>query len=100
VTPARLPLRQFFGTRWNGHTSARKLFWWDMAVVGSLLNSFFGVLALILLARDAGEGVWLLLHLALIPYNLFLVISVHRHTGSRFLHRSAAITWLGCTLLI
>lgn len=40
------------------------------------------------------------LHPVLSPYNLFLVISTHRHSGSRFPNRSAAITWLGCTLLI
>lgn len=47
-----------------------------------------------------GKHARLFLHPVLIPYNPFLVIGVHRHSGSRFLHRSAAITWLGCTLLI
>jgi len=93
-------LPTYFSARWNGHRPARSLFWWDVTIVGTLVNGILGLISLILLAKGVDGSVWLALHLLLIPYNLFLVFSVHRNVGSNLIHRGGSIAWFGCTLLV
>lgn len=90
----------YFSARWNGYRSARSLFWWDLTIVGTLINGVFGLASLILLAKGGDGPVWLAVHLMLIPYNLFLVFSVLRNADSNLIHRGGSIAWFGCTLLV
>ena len=92
-------LSSYFSARWNGYRTARSLFWWDLTIVGTLINGVLGLISLILLAKGMDGFVWLALHLLLLPYNLFLVFSVHRNAGSNLIHRGGSIAWFGCTLL-
>lgn len=93
-------LSAYFSARWNGYRPARSLFWWDLTIVGSLINGVLGLISLILLANGVDGLAWLTIHLLLIPYNLFLVVSVHRNDESNLFHRGGSIAWFGCTLLV
>ncbi len=94
------PFPTYFSARWNGHRPARRLFWWDLTIVGTLINGVLALVSLILLAKGVDGFVWLAWHLVLIPYNLFLVFSVHRNPESSLIHRGGSIAWFGCTLLV
>jgi hypothetical protein len=68
------PVLGFVRTRWQGDISLRRLFWWDTLAVATLINAAVAIFAMILLARGMADGAgWFLLHLLLLPYNLFLV---------------------------
>lgn len=94
------PLLAFILPRWRGEVSLSRLFWWDILAVATLANAIVALVAMILLSKDMGDsGLWLLLHLVLLPYNLFLVLAVWRHPQSRGVLRLTVLTWLGLTLL-
>lgn len=97
---AKLSFPAFFTSRWNGRRSARRLFWWDLMIVGTLINGILGLISLFLLTKGVDGFVWLVFHLVLVPYNLFLVLSVHRNTESNLIHRGGSIAWFGFTLLV
>lgn len=92
--------RAFLGQRWQGRVSFHQLFWWDMFSVGTLVNAFFSLASLILLSQGASGGLWLALHLLVLPYNLFLVASIWRHRQASTLSRASAGVWLGATVLV
>ena len=69
-------------------------------VVATLINAFVAIFAMILLAKGMADGSgWFLLHLILLPYNLFLVVAVWRHEQSENTLRLATLGWLGLTLV-
>lgn len=97
---AESPVRVFFRSRWQGDISLQKLFWWDTLAVATLINAGVALFAIILLAKGmANNGLWLLLHLILLPYNLFLVMAVWRHEKSEYTLRLVTLGWLGVTLI-
>ncbi|HRP23407.1 MAG TPA: hypothetical protein PLF79_17380 [Thauera sp.] len=100
MSATKRSLSIYLNSRWNGQRSAPGLFWWDLTVVGTLINGVLGLASLLLLAKGVDGFVWLAFHLMLIPYNLFLVLSVHRNTESNLIHRGGSIAWLACTLLV
>jgi hypothetical protein len=94
------PVVMFVRARWQGDVSLRRLFWWDTLAVATLINTFVAILAMILLAKGMTDGSgWLLLHVILLPYNLFLVVAVWRHNQSENKVRLATLGWLGLTLV-
>lgn len=96
----RSPFLTFLQTRWRGDVSLGRLFWWDTLAVATLANATVAMLAMILLAKEMADGgLWLLLHLILLPYNLFLVMAVWRHKQSKGSWRIAMLGWLGLTLV-
>lgn len=94
------PVVSFFRSRWQGEVTLRKLFWWDTLAVGTVINAWVAVASLIFLAKGLDTSVWLVLYLAVIPYNLFLVISVWRHQQSSNLIQSVTLCWLALTLVV
>ena len=92
--------RGFFRQRWHGRVALRRLFWWDLLAVGTLLNAACAVFALILLAQGLAGGAWFALQALILPYNLFLVTTVWRHPEASTALRSFALTWLGASLLV
>lgn len=92
--------RGYFASRWNGHVSRASLFWWDMVVVGTLVNIVAGLLSLILLVEGVHGGVWAALHLLLVPYNLFLLVAVWRRSVDAAVLRALAVCWFGVMLLV
>jgi hypothetical protein len=90
----------FFQARWHGQISHRRLFYWDMLGVATLINAMVGLISLILLAKGWNGSIWLLLHAVLLPYNAFLLASVWRHRGASNLFRLVGAGWFGMTLMI
>lgn len=97
---AATPGGGFFAPRWRGQVALRRLFWWDLLAVGTLLNAGFAVFALILLTQGLAGGAWFALQALILPYNLFLVATVWRHPQTSTAARSVALTWLGACLLV
>lgn len=90
----------YFASRWNGHVPPGTLFWWDMVIVGTLVNMVAGLVSLILLAKGVHGGIWAAFHLLLVPYNLFLLVTVWRTAADRAVLRALAVCWFGFTLLV
>ena len=68
----------FFTSRWHGETNLQVLLWRDMLVFGTLINLLAGFAALILLTQNVAP-IWALsVHLAPVPYNIFLLLSMWR----------------------
>lgn len=68
----------FFARRWQGRIALPVLLWRDMLGVGTLINVLASFLALAIIAQD-GPAAWaLVVHLAPVPYNLFLVLCLQR----------------------
>jgi hypothetical protein len=89
----------YFRERWSGQISFRQLFWWDMLGVATLLNASVALFSLILLTQGVTGGVWLALHMIVLPYNVFLVMSVWRHVHATPMARWVSMIWLGASLL-
>lgn len=94
------PAIAFFQQRWRGAVSRHRLFWWDILSVATLLNATLGMVSLILLTRGMDGGLWLLLHLLLLPYNLFLVAALWRQADVGLAMRLGVLLWLALTLVI
>lgn len=90
----------YFAARWRGLIPANTLFWWDMMVVGTLINAVAALVSLILLARGVHNGIWGAFYVLLIPYNLFLLLSVWRTARESATIRSLSICWFACTLIL
>lgn len=88
------PKAGFLAARWRGEVPMSRLFWWDMAVVGSAVNVVTTVAALVVLGMKAPAAVALAVHLLAVPYNLFLFLAVWR-TAEKNTPKSAWIAQLG-----
>ncbi|MGF7006738.1 hypothetical protein [Aminobacter sp. BE322] len=92
-------LAAFFLRRWHGEVSLGQLFWRDMIGVGSLINVATTVVALLILAAKLPIWWAFAVHLAPLPYNLFLYGSVLR-TADTTAAPNANTLKLGATLWI
>lgn len=91
---------RYFRERWAGRISFHQLFWWEMFGVATLVNASVSLFSLILLTQGVSGGIWLVLHMILLPYNLFLVTAIWRHRHASLVSRWVALLWLGATLLV
>lgn len=87
----------FFRSRWQGRVPLDRLFWRDLALVGTALNVASAVAAIILLALKLPLVLVLAVHFALVPYNIFLTFAVWR-TTERASGIKAPLMTLGATL--
>lgn len=97
--------RGFFAARWHGDVPLSRLFWWDMAVVGTAINVLTTIAALIVLAMKGSTGTALAVHLAVLPYNLFLFLAVWRTSekvrmSSAWAAQLGAAAWLLLAIVI
>lgn len=92
-------LARFFSRRWNGEVPLGLLFWRDMITIGSLINIATTVLALVILAAKLPAPLAVAVHVAALPYNLFLYGSVLRTTDMTETYNSSTIK-LGATAWI
>ncbi len=90
----------FFIERWNGRTPLARLFWHDMLVVGTLLNLSASLLALFVLAADDNAGLAVTLHLAPLPYNIFLLAALQRHPACTFFASAGGVLWFVAATLV
>ncbi|MER9950663.1 hypothetical protein [Mesorhizobium sp. M0047] len=87
----------FFRSRWQGWVPLDRLFWRDLALVGTALNVASAVAAIILLALKLPLVLVLAVHFALVPYNIFLTFAVWR-TTERASGIKVSLMTLGATL--
>jgi hypothetical protein len=90
----------YFRERWAGRISFHQLFWWEMFGVATLGNASVSLFSLILLTQGVTGGIWLALHMIVLPYNVFLVMAIWRHQHASLVARWVALLWLGATLLV
>lgn len=90
----------FFRQRWRGQVPMRQLFWWDLLLVGSLINVAASVVGLALLAGGAPGWLALVVHFAPVPYNLFLLLAVGRSPQRSTLIELMAGLWFVAMLLV
>lgn len=109
ITPVVVKTRQrgfvdFFASRWRGEVPFDRLFWFDMLVVGTLVNLAAGALSVILLALDAPAAAAIAVFFSPLPYNLFLFAAVWRAAEQSpsgwVAARLGAVVWLAFATLI
>lgn len=87
-------LGQYFSRRWYGRVPLAVLLWRDMLGVGTLVNLIATILALAAIIQGAHAGFAVALHLAPMPYNLFLFAALWRAPDRNFLTTVIAAGWL------
>lgn len=104
VNTSQRGLVNFLASRWRGEVSFERLFWFDMLVVGTIVNLVAAALSLILFGLDAPAAVAVAVFFSPLPYNLFLFAVVWRAAGrahsSWVLARLGAVAWLVFATLI
>ncbi|MET3522464.1 hypothetical protein [Mesorhizobium abyssinicae] len=97
VSSKLVGLAGFFRSRWRGRVPLDRLFWRDMAFVGTAINIASSVPALILLGLKLPLWLVLTVHFAPVPYNLFLTFAVWR-TAEKSGGGKASLMMLGSAL--
>jgi hypothetical protein len=95
----------FFASRWRGQAAIGRLFWTDMALVGTLVNVAAGFAAIMLIGLTLPAWIAVAIFLAPLPYNVFLVMAVWRATegmagNAASGYRTGALIWLALVFLI
>lgn len=86
----------FLAARWHGQVPLSRLLWWDVAVIGTLVNVATTFAALALLAMKGSTAAALAVHFSALPYNLFLLLAVWR-TAEKTTPATAWLVQLGAT---
>lgn len=71
-------LADYFARRWHGEVPLTVLIWQDMIGVGTLINLIATLLAFASIIQGAPSLLAVALHLAPLPYNLFLCGAIWR----------------------
>lgn len=87
-------LSHYFSRRWRGQVPSAVLLWRDMLGVGTVVNLVATILALAAIIQGAHTGLAVALHLALMPYNLFLFAALWRVPDRELLTTLIAASWL------
>jgi len=90
----------FFSRRWNAQLPLSVLLWRDMLGVGTLVNVFASFIAMVLIAQDVHAGYALAVHLAPMPYNLFLFSALQRYPQRDGLSSGIGAAWFVAMLII
>lgn len=90
----------FFRLRWHGRVPLATLLWRDMVCVGTLVNLAASFLGLAALALGAHGGLAVALHLAPLPYNVFLLAAVLRRQDCSTVAALVAVAWFLVVLVI
>ena len=83
----------FFSDRWRAKVDLRRLFWFDMLAVGTLINLFASFAALMLIALGKEQTWAISLHFSTLPYNAFLLAAIWRFPAVTPTMRLAASAW-------
>lgn len=75
-------MTEFFVARWQCRIPLARLFWWDMLLVGTAINGALTLAGLLAIANRLPDAVAHVAFALLLPYNLFIFLSVVR-TSSR-----------------
>ncbi|MBK6472698.1 MAG: hypothetical protein IPF94_18870 [Betaproteobacteria bacterium] len=90
----------FLARRWRGEVALRRLFWFDMLAVGTVINLFTTFAGLIAVASGASVAWAAALHFAPMPYNVFLFAALWRRPGRPWAMALAAAAWLALMTVI
>jgi len=90
----------FFGKRWRGEASLSQLFWYDILIVGSVINLYFGFIALMIAAKGGALWVAAMVHFAVLPYNMFLILALWRTPGRSNMMAWTSFAWLGAVTML
>lgn len=90
----------YFSRRWQGQVPVAILFWRDMLGVGTLINLLATSLALAIIINDFHAGFALALHLAPMPFNMFLLAVLSRAPDRNTLLMSIAVAWFVVMTLV
>lgn len=91
---------RYFSGRWKAQVPFSSLFWRDLILRGTLLNLFFFIFGLMFLAQGYPAAWVLAAHFLLLPYNLFLVLSVWRWPGVKVIFKVVSGVWFVLMALI
>lgn len=94
------PGSRFFHTRWRGETDLRVLLWRDVIYVGTLINLAAGFTGMMMLIQGVAPLWALAVHLAPVPYNGFLLLSVWRSKQCTPTASTIATLWFVLMLII
>jgi hypothetical protein len=99
------PVVGYFQRLWRAKIPLARVFWRDMAVVGTIVNVVAIAFAAFAAALGAATGLGLALFMAPTPYNIFLVAAVWRRadierTEWAWPARIGALAWLLLAFLI
>jgi hypothetical protein len=97
--PSTNPILGYFQRLWWAEVPLVRVFWRDMAVVGTIVNFVSIGLATLAAAFGAATGVGVALFVAPTPYNIFLVAAVWRRADIERTEwvwpaRIGALAWL------
>lgn len=95
-----MSLVSFFRLRWLGQIPLAVLLWRDMVWIGTLINLAASFLALVALALGAHGGLAVALHLAPLPYNIFLLAAVLRLQTGNTVTTTVAVAWFIVMLVL
>ena len=90
----------FFKSRWHSQVDLGVLLWRDVIFAGTLINLVAGLAAFIMLTQNVAP-VWALgVHLAPMPYNVFLLLSVWRSKQCTATASLIACIWFVLVLIV
>jgi hypothetical protein len=98
-------LTGYFRRLWRAELPLSRVFWQDMAVVGTLLNLAAMALAFVAVALGASTPIGIAIFMTPIPYSIFLVAAVWRRADRESTEwawpaRIGALAWLVIAFLI
>ena len=79
---------------------ARVVFWWDMLLVGTLVNLVFVFVSLAMAAQHVDMGLVVAVHFVPLPYNLFLLVALLRSPGRTTAQASVGALWFAAFTLL
>jgi hypothetical protein len=95
-----MTLGDYFTRRWNGEVPLAVLVWQDMIGVGTLINLIATLLAFASVIQGAPSLLALALHLAPLPFNLFLCGAIWRSPDRSPFARVVAGVWFFVMLFV
>jgi uncharacterized membrane protein len=98
-------MRSLLRTYWNGDVPLCRVFWFDMLVIGTIINAVTAATALVAFATDAPDWLAVGIFLAPLPYNLLLCLFVWRSATrhpSRWsdFAKAGSVLWLVAALIV
>ncbi len=93
-------MQAFFADRWAGRVPVGTVLWRDMLGVGTVLNLLASLVALAMASQGLPAGAAVAVHLAPVPYNLFLLLSVGRSPERGTAVELLAGLWFVAMLLV
>ena len=90
----------YFSHRWHARIPLQVLLWRDMLGIGTLINVFASFIAMVLIAQDVHAGYALAVHLAPLPYNVFLFAALQRFPQRDALSTGIGAAWFVAMMII